>query len=151
VTFCCSFLFQSLLIAAAGALEVTEVVPKGAGDMIPQNCIVLLPLALLSFQSAGQITMSRVLAYNELPTVVLTSTYCDLFIDPHLLTAPITEDPKRNRRAASVVALLVGAVVGGLLTRSGDISNALWIAAGIKAIFAVLWVFWHSKGEIRLD
>lgn len=150
-TFCCSFLVQCILCIAAGLLVVTDVVPNGAGNLLPRNCIVLVPLALLSFQSAGQITMSRVLAYNELPTVVLTSTYCDLFIDPYLLTAPVTQNAKRNRRAISVLALLGGAVVGGLLTREGNIANALWVAAAVKAVFAIVWAFWPQKGAIRLD
>lgn len=59
-TMCCSFLVQALLCLCAGLLVVTNVVPRGAGNLLPQNCIVLLPLGMLSFQSAGQITMSRV-------------------------------------------------------------------------------------------
>lgn len=57
---CCSFLVQALLCLGAGLLVVADVVPRGAGDLLPQNCVVLLPLGMLSFQSAGQITMSRV-------------------------------------------------------------------------------------------
>jgi hypothetical protein len=146
-----SLLIQAALCLGAGALVVTDVVPRGAGNLLPRNCIVLAPLAMLAFQSAGQITMSRVLAYNELPTVVLTSTYCDLFIDPYLLTSPINENPKRNRRALSVVALLAGATIGGFLTRDGDISNALWTTATVKIILAGIWLCWPGKGSIQLE
>ena len=148
---CVSFLVQALFCLAAGLLVVTDVVPKGAGNLLPHNCIVLLPLGMLSFQSAGQITMSRVLAYNELPTVVLTSTYCDLFIDPYLLTSPLKENSKRNRRALSAVALLLGAVVGGILTREGSIADALWITTIVKLLLAGAWLFWKGKGSIQLD
>lgn len=147
----CSFLFQALLCVVAGSLVVTGVVPKGAGSLLPGNCVVLLPLAMLSFQSAGQITMSRVLAYNEIPTVVLTSTYCDLFIDPYLLTSPLKENSKRNRRALSVVALLLGASIGGFLTKDGDIADALWITAAVKIVLAGVWLFWRGKGSIQLE
>ncbi len=44
-------------------MVVTGFVPKDAGDKLPHDFIVLLPLSLLSFQSAGQIVMSRFLGY----------------------------------------------------------------------------------------
>jgi len=95
--------------------------------------------------------MSRMLLYNELPTVVLTSTYCDLMFDPALFTAPIMANPKRNRRFVSAVALVLGAGLGGYLTRHGDIADPLWIAGGVKIVLAVIWIFWGSEGAIRLD
>lgn len=150
-TMCSSFLSQAVLCFVAGGLVASGVIPSNAGDQLPQNCIVLLPLALLSFQSAGQIVASRMLAYNELPTVVLTSTYCDLMYDPLLLTAPLTENPKRNRRVVSVAALLIGAALGGVLTQKGDISNALWIAGSVKVVIGVVWVFWRAEGSIQLE
>ena len=119
--------------------------------MLPGNCIVLLPLALLSFQSAGQIVLSRVLGYGELTSVVLTSAYCDLAMDERVLTAPVTGDSKRNRRAASTVVMLLGAVAGGFLTRDGDISATLWVAGSVKVVFAVIWLFWRGEGDIRLE
>ena len=145
-----SFIFQAVLCFISGILVVSGVVHKDAGNQLPYNYIVLLPLGLLSFQSAGQIVMSRMLLYNELPTIVLTSTYCDLMFDPALFTAPITQNPKRNRRFISAVALVLGAGLGGVLTREGDISDPLWIAGGIKIVLAAVWVFWKSEGAIRL-
>jgi hypothetical protein len=41
----------------------TGFVPHDAGDRIPKDCIVLLPLSLLGFQSALQIVMSRFLGF----------------------------------------------------------------------------------------
>ncbi|KIY00506.1 uncharacterized protein Z520_04191 [Fonsecaea multimorphosa CBS 102226] len=146
-----SCLFQALLCFISGILVVSDVVPNDAGSRLPYNYIVLLPLGLLSFQSAGQIVMSRMLLYNELPTVVLTSTYCDLMFDPTLFTAPITQNPKRNRRFVSAVALLLGAGLGGVLTEGGDISNPLWIAGGTKVVMGVVWLFWRAEGSIRLE
>ncbi|KIW49271.1 hypothetical protein PV05_10965 [Exophiala xenobiotica] len=146
-----SFLFQALLCFTAALLVVSDVVESDAGNQLPRNFIVLLPLGLLSFQSAGQIVMSRMLAYNELPTVVLTSTYCDLMFDPALFTAPLRQNSKRNRRFLSAVALLLGAVLGGFLTKGGDIADPLWIAGAIKVVLAVVWLCWHGKGSIRLE
>jgi hypothetical protein len=148
---CSSFLFQALLCFISGVLVVSNVVPDDAGNQLPGNCIVLLPLGLLSFQSAGQIVASRMLAYNELPTVVLTSTYCDLMFDPALFTASMKETSKRNRRFVSAMALLLGAALGGILTRGGSIADALWIAGIVKVIMAVIWIFWRGEGSIRLE
>ena len=147
-----SFLIQAALTFASAALVQTGVVPEGAGDLVPENLIVMVPLALLALQSAGQIVMSRVLGIGEVTTVVLTSAYCDLFFDQKVLSAPLTENVKRNRRVASVVLLFLGAISGGFLTRDGEIALALWIAGGIKIGIAVLWLFWKSKeGRVRLD
>lgn len=127
------------------------IVPPDARDKLPRNCIVLLPLAMMSFQSAGQIVASRMLDYTELPTVVLTSTYCDLMVDPALFTAPLLENPKRNRRFVSAVVLMLGAALGGYLTRGQSIAGALWIAASIKVAIGAAWLFWRAdEGSIRL-
>ncbi|PGH06622.1 hypothetical protein GX51_02249 [Blastomyces parvus] len=150
-TMATTFLVQALLNIASGALVEAGIVPPDASDKLPSSGIVLLPLALMSFQSAGQIVASRMLDYAELPTVALTSTYCDLMIDPMLFTAPLLENPKRNRRFVSVVALVVGAALGGYLTRAGSIAGALWIAASIKIAIAAAWMFWKpDEGSIRL-
>lgn len=146
-----SFLVQAILIFVAAVLVVSGVLPDDAGNKLPENDIVLLPLGLLSFQSAGQIVMSRMLAYNELPTVVLTSTYCDLMLDPLLFRAPIYENAKRNRRFLSVIALLLGAMLGGFLTKGESIADPLWIAGITKVVLAGCWLFWRGKGSIRLE
>ena len=146
-----SFLFQAVLCFAAMATVVAGLVPNNAGSLLPENWIVLFPLAMLSFQSAGQIVMSRMLGFNEIPTVVLTSTYTDLFMDPKLLTAPMTQNSKRNRRAISAIALLLGATLGGFLTEGGSIVDPLWITGVLKVFLAGVWVVWRGKGSIRLD
>lgn len=106
---------------------------------------VLVPVALVAFQSCGQAVTSRALRYNALTSVVLTSIYCDLFSDAELL-AP--RNPERNRRAGAPLCLLCGAVVGGLLAR-GDpgIAGVLWIAAALKLAVVVAWFAWPSEGD----
>jgi hypothetical protein len=146
-----SFLFQALLCFGAMITVVTGLVPNDAGNRLPKDCIVLFPLALLSFQSAGQIVASRMLGFNEIPTVVLTSTYTDLFMDPKLLTAPLTQNSKRNRRAISAIALLLGATLGGFLTENGSIVDPLWITGVLKILLAGVWSAWRGKGSIRLE
>jgi Protein of unknown function (DUF1275) len=150
-TMCLLSIIQAILCFISATLVLTGVVAEDAGSQIPKNCIVLLPLAMLAFNSAGQIVQSRFLGFSEIPTVVLTSTYCDLMFDPLLFTSPLTVNSKRNRRLLSAVALLLGAMLGGFLTQHGKIENAIWIAGGVKVIMAVVWIFWSSEGSIRLD
>jgi len=147
-----SFLFQAILTLTSAALVQARVVPNNAGDLLPDNLIVLLPLALLALQSAGQIIVSRILGYGEVTSVVLTSAYCDLLFDQKVLTAPLRENVKRNRRVASMVMMLTGAIAGGFLTRDDNIASALWIAGVIKVLIAITWMFWKGKeGSVRLE
>lgn len=108
----------------------------------------LLPIGLLAFQSAGQVVASRVLKFNAMPTVVLTTLYTDLMIDAHLLTAGLFEDPQRNRRAASAIMLFVGAVIGGVIAKSWlGFAGALWIGAFLKGLMVLSWLLWKALPE----
>jgi uncharacterized membrane protein YoaK (UPF0700 family) len=76
-TMVASMLFQVALCLAAFAMVVTGFVPKDAGDRLPRDFIVLLPLSLLSFQSAGQIVISRFLGYvSETSYIVAPLVVC---------------------------------------------------------------------------
>jgi uncharacterized membrane protein YoaK (UPF0700 family) len=106
------------------------------------------PVALLAFQSAGQIVASRVLKFNAMPTVVLTSLYCDLMSDAQLFTAPLGENADRNRRTMGAVLLLAGAISGAYLTKSGaGFMGGLWIGFGLKVGMALAWLVWREKRE----
>jgi hypothetical protein len=86
---------------------------------------------------------SRLLGFNEVPTTVLTSVYCDLVSDPKILAL---ENVKRNRRAAAVLAILIGGIAGGWISRSqAGMSVSLWVAAAIKFGIAVSWSLWKLK------
>lgn len=140
-----TFLTQCVLIViAAGLIE---------GDLIPHRAIdasltrgklflELIPLALLAFQFGGQMAASRLMGFNEIPTVVLTSVYYDIASDP-ALTEGLTRNVKRNRRIGAVTAILVGAIAAGWLSRSeAEMQSALWISAFLKFCIAVGWWFW---------
>lgn len=135
---CASFLLQmTLVIVAAGILTWG---PKSDNEL---DWVVLVPIALIAFQSCGQAVISRALKYNALTSVVLTSIYCDLFSDVELFAV---NNAERNRRVGAPVLLLLGAVVGGLLVHSElGAPGILWIAAALKLVVAVIWFFW--KGE----
>jgi uncharacterized membrane protein YoaK (UPF0700 family) len=136
---------QALLCFASALLSTLGVVPPHAANLVPHDFIVLIPLILLSIQSGGQCVLSRFLGYNEIPTVVLTSGYCDLAMDPEVFSG-LTENSKRNRRIASIFMLIAGAILGGFLTKENNIGPALWIVGGIKMAMAAVWLFWRVKG-----
>lgn len=104
----------------------------------------IAPIALLSFQAAGQIVASRVLGVNEIPTVVITSLLCDLMSDPELATLPVLHGHrKRNNRIAGFVLTLVGSIVGGwVLKGTGQVQPVLWLVFGVKCVIAVAWAGW---------
>ncbi|KAH8661978.1 hypothetical protein BX600DRAFT_307404 [Xylariales sp. PMI_506] len=148
-----NFLLQSIFIFIAAALAQGGVVSAFGVLSIAEELShadhvdlrTLAPIMLLAFQFGGQIVTSRILGFNEVPTNVLTSVYCDLFNDPQLF-APWKENPKRNRRASAVVLMLVGAIAGGWLAKSkAGMSAALWIAGAVKFGIAVAWVMWKPK------
>jgi hypothetical protein len=148
-----SFMLQSLLIVIAVSLIEGRFIPHAAADASLAGgklFFELIPIALLALQSAGSITSSRSLGYNEIPTVVLTSVYFDIASDPKLADMPTT-NAKRNRRIGGVVMLLIGAVIGGWLSRSsGGMQSALWLSAGLKGAIGFIWLFWkgaHSENK----
>jgi len=116
------------------------VVVESGGDV---DFMELVPLGFLAFQSGGQIVTSRLLGFNEVPTTVLTSVYCDLASDPKFFAK---ENVKRNRRAAAVLSILIGGIAGGWISRSSaGLSVNFWIAAAIKMVIALSWSAWKPK------
>lgn len=106
----------------------------------------LVPVALLSFQAAGQIVSSRNLGVGEIPTVVVTSMLCDLMSDPKLITW--SKNDKRNRRFMAFVLTLVGAICGGWISKGAKaVQPSLWTVAGLKLILAIGWLFWPATSQ----
>jgi uncharacterized membrane protein YoaK (UPF0700 family) len=137
--------FGAQLVLVTAAAIIVHVDTEEGGDL---RWEVLVPLALVAFQSSGQAVTSRALQYNSLTSVVLTSIYCDLFSDP-LLMAGLTQNDERNRRAAAPVLLLVGAVIGGLWAHSSvGLPGALWTAATLKIVIIFSWCFWRAEPNL---
>lgn len=146
-----SLLIQAILTGASALLSSLAIVPADAGDLVPHNLIVLVPLILLSVQSGGQCVVSRFLGYSELPSIVLTSAYCDLAMDEKAFVG-VTGNAKRNRRILSMLMVIAGAIIGGYMTLGGEIGPTLWLVALIKMLMASVWLLWRSKeGSVRLD
>lgn len=152
-TLAANFAVQAIFIFIAAALAQSRVVPAMADLHLAEKLAreeevhyeILGPIILLAFQFGGQIVTSRQLGFNEVPTNVLTSVYCDLFSDPKLF-ARWSENPKRNRRASAVILMLIGGIAGGWLSKSqAGMSAALWIGGAVKLCIAVCWLGWKSQ------
>ncbi|KAH7368807.1 hypothetical protein B0T11DRAFT_316874 [Plectosphaerella cucumerina] len=139
-----SFTFQFALCVAAACLLTFAPAHQGAGgNDLSWN--VLVPIALIAFQSCGQAVTSRALKYNALTSVVLTSIYTDLFGDADLFKG---RNAERNRRVVAPLMLVVGAVGGGLFAHSKvGIAGALWLASILKLFMVAAWAFWPADAE----
>lgn len=149
-TLVASFFIQTVIIIVSAAIIESGAI-EGSLDRIKDDIDwkSVIPVALLSFQSAGQIVGSRALNVSEIPSVVLTSMIHDIATDPKLF-GPLTANVKRNRRILAFFTILIGAVAGGFISEStGEVSIPLWIAAGVKALLAVAWMVWPEQTDAK--
>ncbi|KAI0098195.1 DUF1275 domain protein [Nemania sp. FL0031] len=139
-----SFLVQTIFVAlAAGIIQGGLIDGRYPSRRDPSDVdfAELAPIALLSFQAAGQIVNSRGLGVAEVPTVVITTLLCDLVSDPNIF-APFAQNPKRNKRAIAFTLTLVGAIAGGFISKAtGLVQNSLWLVAALKLAITVFWFF----------
>jgi uncharacterized membrane protein YoaK (UPF0700 family) len=122
-----STVHRGLLLAAATAVQagivlVATVVAVTAG--VDGSAARLALIGLLAIALGGQNAIVRRLAVPDLTTTVLTLTVTGLVADA-------TPWPVRPRRLISVVAMLAGALVGGVLLRWVDPAAPLWLAAAL--------------------
>lgn len=142
-----SFFVQCVMVFISAGLTQGRVIDGQIPAMSHDNpeWSQLVPIILLSFQAAGQISAARNLSLNEVPTVVVTSLLYDMWSDPKLL-AGLTENAKRNRRIAAFVLELVGAIAGGWVSKAtASVSGALWIIGALKGAIFIAWMFWAKK------
>ncbi|KAL9119082.1 MAG: hypothetical protein Q9187_004363 [Circinaria calcarea] len=144
-----SFLIQAVFIIVSAALVEVGTI-DGEVNVAFRTIMWLeeIPIAMLSFQSAGQMVTSRNLGLNEIPTVVLTSVLCDFASDPGLGKK---DNVRRNRRALAFVLILVGAIVGGWIAKAlGGMESVMWIAGGIKLLITIAWVLWPQMPQLAI-
>jgi uncharacterized membrane protein YoaK (UPF0700 family) len=107
----------------AAALAVVALSPHHIGTASPYAVIVLLAIAM-----RVQNTAARKLAVPDLTTTVLTMTLTGLAADAALAG----HGSKLGRRALSVAAMLLGALIGGLLVLKVDNPAPLVLAVGVS-------------------
>lgn len=139
----------SCLIVAAAVVQAGIVSPKPEDPRAPIQWMQILPITLLAFQAAGQIVSSRLLAFDEIPTVVLTTLLCDLLVDTKLYTRPWSANPKRNRRIAAFLALFIGAMTSGGLSKTTSMASSLWLAVGLKGAITLSWFVWKDTSDSK--
>lgn len=172
IIFICSFTVQTLLIIVAAALATSGVISNqpfvmgqfSSGSQITeniseehQNYLDLLPIVILAFEAAGQVCLSRVLSLIELPTIVLSTLYHDWTADllctrqiwrqsPSIKEFIFVQGRRQNKRLASIVALFLGAFVGGEMFKSRiGMAGGLWLAAGLKACIVFAFSLWPKQ------
>ncbi|KAK5464554.1 hypothetical protein LTS15_001116 [Exophiala xenobiotica] len=123
------------------------------------NFLDLCPAALLSFQAAGQMTLSRLLAVLDMPTIVLSALYFDFTADCYSLRQSwrsssgvwdfvSVQQKKQGKRFCCIVALFTGGITGGEMYKSqAGMAGALWTAAGLKMVIVMGWLFWPEELE----
>jgi hypothetical protein len=146
-----SFSLQTAALIIAASVVQTGIVSSRPEDpRAPIQWVQILPISLLAFQAAGQICASRLLAFEEIPTVVLTTLLCDLLVDTKLYVRPWSANPKRNRRVAAFLALFLGAMTAGGLSKTTSIASSLWLAVALKGTITLSWLVWRDdSGTLR--
>ncbi|KAJ5170981.1 Protein of unknown function DUF1275 [Penicillium coprophilum] len=140
-----SFGIQTIaLLVTAILIQRGVITPKPEDPRAPIEWMQVLPISLLAFQAGGQICASRVLSLDEIPTVVVTAMLCDLLVDPKL-TAKF--NPKRNRRIGAFLALFLGAMTAGGLSKTTGMASSIWLAMGLKMMITLGWVVWQREGR----
>jgi len=118
------------LLLVAGGLVVAAFSPHHIGTGSRYAVIVLLALAM-----GAQNAAARKLAVPDLTTTVLTMTLTGIAADSALAGG---EGSKLARRALSVTAMLLGALIGGTLVLNVDNPAPLALATGLLAVIAVV-------------
>jgi hypothetical protein len=111
----------------AGVVLVAAVIASTAD--IADSTVRLMLIGSLALAMGGQNAVVRRLAVPDLTTTVLTLTVTGLVADT-------TSQSVRGRRLISVLAMLGGALTGGVLLRWVAIAAPLWLAAVLLAACA---------------
>jgi uncharacterized membrane protein YoaK (UPF0700 family) len=112
----------------AGVVLVAAVIASTAG--LQGSRVRLLLIGLLGLAMGGQNAVVRRLSVPDLTTTVLTLTVTGLIADT-------TPQSVRTRRVASVLAMLAGALIGGVLLRWVALAAPLWLASVLLVACAV--------------
>ncbi|OIW35158.1 hypothetical protein CONLIGDRAFT_567655, partial [Coniochaeta ligniaria NRRL 30616] len=130
----CNFI-QSCLVFGAAAIQYSHGVEL-------ESAMTLVTIGLLAFASGSQVVQSRSLRMTEISTAMATAAWVDLLIDPNLCAL---KNRPRNRRAAFLVSLFVGSIVGALIYRAAGSATAVAVSAAGKLVVTGMYLFNHSE------
>ena len=112
----------SAIILYCNAVDIVNPDNKALGLLVP-----------LAFAFGAQSTTARGLNVPEIPTVVITSAMVDLFGDKNIFAL---HNRPRNRRAAFIFLIFVGAVIGGVALKFVNPALTIVLSAIVKYLAA---------------
>jgi len=130
----CNFVQACLVFAAAG-------IQYAHGVQLASTAVTLVAIGLLAFAAGSQVVQSRSLMMTEISTAMATAAWVDLLIDPNLLAL---KNRPRNRRAAFLLTLFIGSLIGAVIYRAAGSATAVVVSAAGKLLVAVLYLFNHA-------
>lgn len=139
-----SFGLQTTFLLIAAVLAQVHAI-SDTPNQDPTQWLQNVAIALVAFQSAGQILASKFLGFPEIPTVALTALMCDLFLDKQLFQRPWSSNPRRNRKLGFIVALLFGAMTAGGMAKDYGLASGLWLAMAMKGAITLSWFVWPES------
>jgi hypothetical protein len=125
------------------------------------NYVDLVAIALLAFQSAAPVCLSRILRMSEFPTFAVSSLYYSwtaaLFETSKkwkesttwtsfIIDKSATGDNKQLQRMGAISALFLGAFITGQCYRQEyGVTTSLFVAAALKGMIAIFWCIWPGE------
>jgi len=140
-------LLQALLTLAAAITahygRQTSFAPD-RGNPSWNNALGFATLAFISASMGAQGVLGTKLASPFATTVVLTSVYCNIALDPALFTFTKLV-PAREDKFIAVLAALIGGIAARALIGQIGASNTLFIGAGLRFATALMWIIAKAK------
>lgn len=100
----------------------------------------LIIFAFLALGQGSQLVLTKRAGLPEFSNAVVTNVYLDLSTDRKLFHLWGEGTRSRNRRAVCLVALLIGALIGGEIVKFKGFGIALVVSAVISLVTTVGWV-----------
>ncbi|KAK3075743.1 hypothetical protein LTR53_000681 [Teratosphaeriaceae sp. CCFEE 6253] len=132
-------------LAATNAVQTLLVL--GAATLQLCGGSALAILACLSLASAGQICMATNTGFAEVNTAMITGTLMQLSTDPRLFH---WNNAVRDRRLLSILSLLSGAFVGGLMQSWGAGAGAGLLVVGLLRGAVTASLLWNRGSTYEL-
>lgn len=146
---------------SSNSIQISGVLVGDTENSAPhESYLDLVVIAILAFQSGGQVVFSRIIGLAELPTIAVSSIYHtfagELFSIPRFFRESkdwsefMVKTRLQRLRLADLVATFLGAVVGAALSSvSPDTgvgtAGALFLATGLKLILTIAFAVWKRK------
>lgn len=127
-------LIHCCLYFIAASLVFTDTVPPTT-----TSSLRLIIFALLALGQGSQVVLTKRAGLPEFTTAVVTSTIADLSANADFSHLVGKGWRSQTRRASSVIALFVGAIIGGEVIKYQGFGVAMFVAGGISFVIIFGW------------